>query len=399
MHRTNVKKRIISKTQTDRALVAVRKLFEFLGCDPGLVDSFTKKQKQLILQVETAVPHISVEKNKVPRQYVRNIQSEIFNAMKENFDEATELTYMELVVYGIPTVIFILRYIDHFNDKQKEQIELMQTAFSKFDFLNEGLNEIFLTVQFMTDTYSQINFRTYGFSYNWDVVPFRLAIELTANENKPIYFMHQNVRRMAYRVLIGKNHQYQDSYAIIMLNKLFPHLKSDKKIPIYVQSHAIHRFKERADIIDPQYRNMLIYLALTTSQRVVKSSSGFLLACDLDPGFPIGYFTTMLQNDNLYVLTFLPLVANVTPEGEKLQKILSLTVEDIKFLGMDKLTFFLSVDFDQIPVLKNALIESGIWQTVEYLSENIEDIQKISQKRTLFVKDFFEKTNLVNNEQ
>jgi hypothetical protein len=125
----------------------------------------------------------------------------------------------------------------------------------------------------------------------------------------------------------------------------------------------------------------------------VRSSGGFLLACDVNPCIPIGYFTTMIQNDNLYVLTFLPLVANVTPEGEKLQKILSLTTEDIKFLGMDKLTFFQTIDFDQIPVLKNALIESGIWQTVEYLNENLEDMKEISQKRTLFVKDFFEKIN------
>jgi hypothetical protein len=392
IHRTNVKKKIISKTQTERAFVAVRKLFEHLGCDSGLLDSFTKKQKQIILQPDTVMPRVHAEKNTVPRQYIRNIQTEVSNLMKKYFDEKLKLTYLDLVMYGIPGVLLILQYIDRFDDKQKEALTVMSDAFEKSNILNRGLDDILMEVQFMTDEYSQINFRTYGSFHKWNVCPFRLTIELTAHENKPIYFMHQNVRRMAYKILIGDSDQYESTSAAILLSTLFPHIKSKKKLSIYVQSHAIHRFKERADVIDPQYRNLLIYLAMTKAQRVVKGSGGgFLLACDLNLCVPIGYFTTMMQNDNLYVLTFLPLVANVTPEGEKLQKILSLNTEDLKFLGMDKLKFFLTVDFDQIPVLKNALIESGIWPTVEYLSENLEEMKEISQKRTMFVKDFFEK--------
>jgi hypothetical protein len=62
---------------------------------------------------------------------------------------------------------------------------------------------------------------------------------------------------------------------------------------------------------------------------------------------------------------------------------------------MDKLSFFTLIDFDQIPILKQALIDSGVWKT----KEEIERIRRnasaepypVDMNKTLFVKKFFDK--------
>jgi hypothetical protein len=58
---------------------------------------------------------------------------------------------------------------------------------------------------------------------------------------------------------------------------------------------------------------------------------------------------------------------------------------------MDKLSFYMNVDVEQIPMLKNALIESGIWETKQMIDEANDYQIKYNEKKTFFVKDFFQK--------
>jgi hypothetical protein len=65
---------------------------------------------------------------------------------------------------------------------------------------------------------------------------------------------------------------------------------------------------------------------------------------------------------------------------------------------MDKISFFVSIDFDQIPVLKHALIESKIWETKQALDNICKNNETLVAKysegieqRTTFVKNFFDK--------
>jgi len=398
----------VSNTYSERFHPAIQKLFQHFGYDE-LFDAFTKKQKMLIIQIVEAVPHIRAEKGKVPRPYLRNIQTGIYNFMKTHyFDEVVGLTFMDLAVYGMPAMALINKNIERFPNGQKEQLQSMIDAFNKDDILNRGMDTVLVELIMLLNEYSKINFRTYGFSSTWESKPLRFIIELTSMDNSPVYFTHQNVRRMAYQILAGRTHLYDNTYIIIRLRKLFPFKLSNKNLPMYIQSHALQRFKERVDIIDPKERNMIIFSALAATQRVVKYGGNNLIACDIInvagithfadvpdinsiSSVPIGYFGTLVKDDNLYILTFLPLVGSNTPEGDKLQRILHLNVEDIKYLGMDKLSFFFRVDFDRIPVLKNALIKSGIWKTVDFFIQKLGDTQDIDEKKTLFVKNFFEK--------
>ncbi|MDR3245482.1 MAG: hypothetical protein LBT50_03515 [Prevotellaceae bacterium] len=398
----------VSNTYNERFCTAIRKFFQHFGY-VELFDSFTKKQRALIIQLVEAVPHIRAEKGKVPRQYLKNIQTEILNFMKTHyFDEAVELTFWELLLYCTPAMFLINKNIDCFLEEQKKQIQAMIDIYEKGDIINRGVDAVLGKIMLLLSEYSKINFRTYGFSHDWETKPLRYIIEITSLDNPSVYFTHQNVRRQAYLILTGRTHLYDNSYVICRTRKLFPHNQSDKELPIYIQSHALQRFKERADIINPKERNMIMYLALEATQRIVKFKGNNLIACDIidtagitlttnapkigsEDIVPIGYFTTLVKDSRLYILTFLPLAGSNTPEGDKLQDILKITVDDIKYLGMDKLSFFFKIDFDRIPVLKNALVQAGIWRTVEFLIKKIGNAQDLNEKTTLFVKDFFEK--------
>jgi hypothetical protein len=105
----------------------------------------------------------------------------------------------------------------------------------------------------------------------------------------------------------------------------------------------------------------------------------------------LGYFTFVIQGTKLIVLTLLPLVSEDTPAGSYLATHLGLQTIDTLFLGMDKLSFFLTVDFEQIPVLKAALVSTGIWPLVEYAARHPELGYVIDQKKTQMVKKFFER--------
>jgi len=101
----------------------------------------------------------------------------------------------------------------------------------------------------------------------------------------------------------------------------------------------------------------------------------------------------------------LPLASGNTPEGQKLYQLMALSKEEITYLGMDKLSFYSDVDFEQIPLLKQALIDSNIWGTKLELDHNrAEDYERYDNaakkeyqvkklNRTQFVKNFLEKHN------
>jgi hypothetical protein len=83
-------------------------------------------------------------------------------------------------------------------------------------------------------------------------------------------------------------------------------------------------------------------------------------------------------DDKIILLTFLPLSSPDVPEGKCLHKVLDMTKEDLKYLNMDKLSFYRVTDFDTIPQLKAALIEAGIWHLTEIEpEEKIENIPVI----------------------
>jgi hypothetical protein len=387
-----------------------------MGHDPALFDMFTKKQKHALLFIETPVPLIRVKNgHHVPRQYVNFIRTSTMNFMRTHYiDEEVQLTYMEFATYGLPFLFTARCNYDNgmFTDEQKEKlIDAMMSKFSEINLIRDGwLTPLFANLWFDLNLHSQINFRTYGFEFLPDIyypkeligtaMTIRCVFELTSYENESIYFVHNNIKRKAFKVIIGSTFLSVPPPATISHRKLYPDSNLDTEYSIYVQSHAIHRFKERVDLVDALSRNYIINSALIIRRDVAKGANGRPLIVCTVYGVPLGYFPYIIQGNKLFILSFLPVVSSITPEGEKLYNILKLSKDELVYLGMDKLSFFVTVDFDEIPILKNAIIESGLWKMKQELDNGAPDGNvnaNIDKVKTRFIKNFFQKTEDVQS--
>jgi hypothetical protein len=401
----------ISKAQFDTGCAIARKTIHLCGLDPALFDMFTKKQKHTLLFIETPVPLIRVKNgHHVPRQYVNAIRTSTMNFMRTHYvNEKVQITYMELITYGLPFLFNIKHNCDSgiFTAEQEEKLiyKIIDKSTDTYMVKESWFTQLFASLWFNLSFYSQINFRTYGFEFAPDIykpkelihtaMTIRFVFELISYENESIHFTHKNIKRKAFGLLVGATFLSAFPSATIKHQILYPESKLDTEYKIYVQSHAIHRFKERVDVVDAPNRNYMINSALIIKQKVAKGANGRpLISCSFHD-VSLGYFPYIIQGDKLFILSFLPAVSSITPEGEKLNKILKLSKDELIYLGMDKLSFFVTVDFDEIPVLKNALIESGLWQLKQELDAGAPDGNvgaDIDRVKTRFIKNFFQKT-------
>ena len=102
-------------------------------------------------------------------------------------------------------------------------------------------------------------------------------------------------------------------------------------------------------------------------------------------GKNIGYFPFIKQDGAILLLSFLPLASPITPEGSLLHKELKLQLEDSKYIGLDKLSFYTKTDFDTVPILRDALKKAGMWHLTE-----IEPETPTEKKEDQILKNFFQ---------
>ena len=407
-------KKNISQTEQERCYVVAKKLLRHFELEPELIDVFSKKQKLKLFKKFFEPPIVKPAKiNTVPRQYVKNIHTEMYLFMKTNFfgNPENQLTYMELATYGLNFLLNLSNM--HVRDaafiQGTPQEEVAKQICEKYDidefFYDIAFTDVLERIWDMTRSYSKINFRFYGFKLNYDEIPqscgcctnMKMTIRLTAQDSEIKKFTINNIERKAFRMLTPALGIYKPSQVTVFRNKIFPNTKEDDLLEVYIQSHALHRFKERIDSSAPSFQNFLIQSSFTNGMHLVPFAGRALFSCLIDEKNPIGYFTHFVQDNNLIVNTFIPLTSEGTPEGKKLHELLPLSKEDIIYLGMDKISFYLNIDFEQIPKLKQALIDSGIWETKLALDqinerETIEiDRTTIDEKKTMFIKNFFDK--------
>jgi hypothetical protein len=397
-------KKDLPQHKLEQCSAIVRKMFRFYDVDPSLFDRLSKKQKIFLLRVCHNVPHVHAEKpNSIPRRHVEAMRKDFFSVLTDNcVDESSnDLTYMEFITYGCPVsdVMVALHSHNFFKNSPQNADVLRQFAegyekgIAKYEAV---IMDMWHIVRRIMLAYSQVNFRIYGYQWKWEDIrdnalsfPSRRAnILLTAQDARHGYFTYKGISRLAYKVFTGDSMDSSFSPVVLREEHLYPGKKSDAELEIHIQSHAIHRFKERCDVFEPLDRNYLFSLSVTRQELVRCENTMFSVSID---DVTLGYFPFIIQQGKACITTFLPLVSTTTPEGKKLFQTLHLGKTDLQYLGMDKLSFFLSVDFDQIPMLKRALVGSGIWGVREHLAKEMLT-PDIDPKKTQFVKEFFRKT-------
>ena len=400
-----------SRLQQERCYLITKKMLRHFELDPALVDVFTKKQKERLFRVFFEPPIVKPDKEKtVPRQYVKLIHAEMYQFMKTTFygNPENQLTYIDFAIYGMS---FLLNLSNEYKKFKKflpgtpqgeAANEILENA-NFDDLFHNGFSEVFDEVWHLTKSLSRVNFRFYGFKFKHEPIKLtcgcctalKMTIRLTAKDSVSKKFTYNNIERRAFQLYFAHAGILNQTPIGIKRNNIFPKAKESESLNLYIQSHVLQRIKERLDDFPPETLNLLIQNTFFSKIKIVKSHKQFLFAC-MEDGIPLGYFTFFIQNDDLVINTFLPLVSPNTPEGKKLHELLPLSKEDIVYLGMDKTSFYLQVDFEQIPILKQALIDSNIWLTKMQLEKMAGDeIEEkgtlIDANKTMFVKNFFDK--------
>jgi len=394
--------RSASRTQQERCYAVAKKLFGTFDLNPALLDVFSKKQKQYLFEIIWDSPVVRAEKVKtIPRRFLDEIRDKLVTYMniKKFGKQENALTLTELVTYGLGFMMSFSMYQNkEWVGATPQQIDAAQQISKKipkieYFFVGIGAIPIANFMQYLTKCYSQVNFRLYGYKFSWEQagLSMRMKIEMTSQYCETKLFTHKGVKRKAFHVVYTEEGFSNPGGAKVPKNKIFHRAKESEYFNLYIQSHALHRFKERVDIYDATDRNYLLQQSLTCWQHITVTDKQTFLACTCDD-CPLGYFTFFVQDDDMVLNTFIPLVNATTPEGKKLHELLPFGKEDTTYLGMDKLSFYTDIDFEQIPILKQVLIDTGIWKSkLAIETTRLTDESLIDEKKTQLVKRFFDK--------
>jgi len=390
----------VTKTYFNQFSEVARKILRLSDLDPSLFDSFSKKQKLDMMAIKIAPPRVAIVRDSpVPRYYIRMIQSDLTAYQKENFvgnDSSIGLTFYDLMTMGMMFLSYLEKnYPPPYTNLSDGRVIMAK----KMSEITASTQTHFMTAlqhhfQLVMIGLSKMNFRLYSYQFSWDVesaalclVP-RFRIEAITVEVK--VFKYKGVERSAFRVGIATMDNRQIEWLSIPAGRIFDGCEATRKLKVYVQNHALQRQKERMDTTHPFFRNLALVGAIMDGVMVDAVNGQKLLVCSRRDEGPVGYFPFIVQNDCLFILSFLPVVNWLTPEGSRLYKAVNMSKDDAIFLGMDKLSFYRKTDFDTIPLLKKALQEAGMWYLTEITPS--EELPEIERKSSGIVARFFEQT-------
>ncbi len=141
--------------------------------------------------------------------------------------------------------------------------------------------------------------------------------------------------------------------------------------PVFISSHALRKFDERIDVRDKgqTVRNWIFY-SLRERQVEKTPSHRRLVVAQRIGEYRLGYWCIRFDGDRFIADTFLFLTMEGTPESEMLKRKLGVLRRDREWLGLDKLSTFLTTDVRNDRELVKALGECGCGHLFE-LAERV----------------------------
>ena len=121
---------------------------------------------------------------------------------------------------------------------------------------------------------------------------------------------------------------------------------------MYVSKHALDRLRERLDsLLCSGVAEIGLYAACADPVSTTNKKGVVLLECRYW-GKKVGYFVIGLDNNMLFVKTFLFITMDGTPEAEKIYQLLSLTRKDKEYLYLDRIESYGLKDFRDMALLR-----------------------------------------------
>jgi len=408
----------------------VRKHLKFLGLDEYLFDKLSKQAQRYLMLRKSGLPIFRArEGSKVPNVYIREMNKYLSIFLRKTLytDNDFGYTFADYHLVGMGFDTIARNVFDDITELTLKDKELLRSTVpiarseKILGIRTEMLGVQNMQVNLILNICSKINFRYYYYKQELKV-DYSKAMMLDcyyiyAQEREEKTFKIDNLNRTGIR--LGIIHQENCvTWASIKQDQIF-NVRSDDSLPVYVQKHALIRMKERIDI-STAYRNT-IFMATFVRQIQFKASikeqlkkvksqedadfikyltkyygirtavNGQKLIPAFDHfGLTIGYFPFTVLDGCVVILSFLPLLSPITPEGKALQEILKLDKQDVTYWGMDKLRFFLETDFDRVPILMHALAAAGALHLATIrLPEEVYNMPIIERKPNPILEKFF----------
>lgn len=189
--------------------------------------------------------------------------------------------------------------------------------------------------------------------------PVEIHITVYAATPELIHLPIQGVRRPVFRLGLSAS-QKEYLWQEVDTEKLAGMYRGKlSKLPVYMQSHALRRMKERLDLLDQPALNYTLWDSCSSE------GTGFVYkTCYLIPVYVheirVGYFAGSIIDNKLVLRTFLFITHSATPEGDKLNELTGLGKSDIKYWRIDRLSTFMQVDKDEYPELLELMDRAGL---------------------------------------
>jgi len=159
----------------------------------------------------------------------------------------------------------------------------------------------------------------------------RLRFLLTAQDSESKKFTYNNIERIAFRMNKTALGFYAPKPATVSSKKLYPKAEDNIELNIYIQSHVLHRFKERTDIFTSNDQNTLLHITFTDQLHLKHFENQVLFPCWLTENVAIGYFTFFIRGGDIVINTFLPVTSpNMAISGKVYQAIRSKVYQAIR---------------------------------------------------------------------
>jgi hypothetical protein len=132
-----------------------------------------------------------------------------------------------------------------------------------------------------------------------------------------------------------------------------------EELPVYMQSHANKRLKERLDLLDSSSVYYTIWLNTIDMDKFIIYKDYLLFPYELHD-CKVGYLVADVIDDLVVFKTFLFITHSSTPEGDKLKEVSGLSWKDISYWKIDRLSTFLKTDTEKYPGLTAMFKEAGL---------------------------------------
>ena len=408
----------ISKHYFEEYVRVAHKIMLMAGIDPGEFDVLTKRTKQQMMMIKLTPFHIVAEKNsKVPRAYIRFFNYIMSMYEKETYygDPKFNVSFLEYVTYGMSFIFGIRNHIGRekiISDDQHDRLDKIKEVLIKHVDENEKDHFLVRTNEVMRHLLMYVSMPNYRFytskeSAEIDYQKCRMLNQLKVSSFEPEkrYFKVKGERHSSYQLwhynLVSEvndpNPQKTEIPSVLMevddidaAIEIINEMETIIKLPVYVQNHALHRIRQRLDCMDNIYVNTVFSISFMLPKFITATNGQRMIRATDPSGKPVGYFPFLKQDGAILLLSFLPLSSPITPEGSVLYKELGINMDDSKYIGLDKLSFYVKTDFEALPKLKQALNNANMWHLTELKPEN-----PTERKDDLILKRFFAESNSV----